>query len=161
MKYDPEMLLPQPSILQKLKELDANAPETIMSSAETLAAERRETEMKLVNRFSRAAQSGWKNLLATMIIYPGPGSFDMPSQQKIDMYDETVAKNESDAIAESFARVGDSMRQAIRNYMDKNGLTDDGLGFSEKERASLVLAFPTPTPKTAETGFFRKIFPKL
>ncbi len=161
MPYNSETLLPQPSILAKLKELDANAPETIMASAEALAAARRETEMKLVNRFSRAAKTGWKDLLNTMIIYPGPGSFDMPSPERQDMYDQALAQSAQDAISSDWARVGDSMRLAIRGYMDQNNLTEDTLNLTEQERASMVLAFPAPAARTAETGFFRKIFPKL
>lgn len=160
MTRDSETLLPQPSILEKLKALDPAAPEIIVKKAEELGAARRAEEMKLVNRFSRAARTGWKDLLAAMIIYPGPYSFDLPSREKQDLYDQALARNASDGIAESFARVGDSLRLAIRAYMKDHNLTEDSLNLDEKERASMVLAFPEPvfTKKPAAKGFFGKNF---
>lgn len=155
--------LPQPSILAKLKTLDETAPETIMTKAEELAAARREEESRLINRFTRATKSGWRDLMAAMIIYPGPGQYELPGPEKQAMYDKAIAENSHAAIADNFARVGDSMRLAIRAYIDDHGLTEDSLDLDQTERASMVLAFPQPAPmpQTASSGFFRKIFPKL
>lgn len=149
MSINHQYLLPEPSILEKLQARDAQAPEQIMQAAETIGAARREAEAKLVSHFSRVSHFSWASLLGAL----------SPKTAINAAYDQP--QDAASVIRNDWAHTGDSLRRAITAHMNNHGLTADMLQLNAEERASLVLAYPDPSPKPAETRPFRKIFPKL
>lgn len=103
-------VLPEPSVLEKLKAHNPSAPSMIMAMTEAIARSRQEEER---NAASKTLRSTLFNLRARTASYtPQPS-------------------------APVMAYVGDDLRLAIHRYMAKHDLTPDTLCLTEQERQSL------------------------
>ena len=112
--YRDEML-PQPSIMAKLKSYDPEAPEKILGMAEESQTHRHKLE--------DVSKQGLCRIFGDLIKNSGR---------------KTRLQDDSDAIAGDWIRVGNDMRRAIRAYMTDHGLDVDELGLSAAECRSLM-----------------------
>ena len=130
-------LLPDPEILQKLKAIDPSAPDLIMDMAESIAMDRRQKE---TSGATRAFLNRPFTEKLTSIF--GGTAYSVPTSA-----DETINQ--------SFATVGDDLRQAILIYMQDKGLSPRATGLTDHEYRSLSYV------STSRYGYTRPAAPPL
>ena len=138
---DSDLLLPDPSILEKLERHAPGSANAILNLAEDFAAQRRAAEVAKPRLLGESLQSVWKGIQKAMAIYPMPLGLSAPPPQAYAAY-----------MAENFARTGDSMRLAIVRYMKEKGITGEDLSLTPQEISSLELISPISGPKGLRRG---------
>lgn len=142
-------LLPEPSILEKIKTLRTESADEIINSFEKIAARRRaETArtpaaIRLKETFKRAFSEG-------LFFYFRPwqhahAAFKQPGN---------AAEAASAAINRDWAVTGDDLRAAINDYIETHDLADK-LSLTDRERESLNYVARDQTP-----GYPRPAAPK-
>lgn len=124
-------LLPLPSILAKLKDIDPDAPRWIMDRAEKIQKERHKSNHPL------SLKNIFRNISRALTM---PTPFVLPSPQGL-------ARHQSDTARAGWIHTGNNLRLAITHYMDKNAI-DANLLLDAQERKSLkILPLPPYTPR--------------
>ncbi|MCD8570672.1 MAG: hypothetical protein LRY76_03945 [Alphaproteobacteria bacterium] len=112
--------LPSPSILEKLKGFNPDAPEWVMSRSEEL--QRIELAKPLIR-----SKPAWAAFVQ--------GVKDLFSLTARDIRDSVLTHHQPWDV------VGDYLRMAIRDYMEQSGLTPEMLDLTDEEKHSLNLIY--------------------
>jgi hypothetical protein len=132
-------VLPNPTILQKIKELHADGPEDIMSRTERIARERRHQEMAPLSRETFSPRQVFHAIAQSAFL-----AFDSRTPR------QPVAVipygNDRIALGNDWIAVGNDLKRAILEYMAANGLDEDKLGLTAQERQSLRIRPLVPLP---------------
>lgn len=130
-----DMLLPQPSILQKIVAHDDKAAQTIINRTKEIAAARRAAERAAFRRENTPLKILWRGM-ADAFKYGIAGR--PPLRQEFD---------HASRINDIWASVGDDMRAAIQEYMTLHPQITAKLDLSVAEKDSLRPLRPAPAPR--------------
>lgn len=119
-----DKILPMVSILEKLKQIDPDAPQKILDLTDVMADERRRVEMELLDLKYPAGLRGVMHGLASI--------FREPAQ-----HPTRLLLSETQAANYAWAQTGNDVRAALRSYIKDNAEVAEKAQLTPDEMADL------------------------